>query len=76
MQTENKNKLHFVELILKSKSCNYIIVEVYSKPSNSFTYVDPSNCYPRKIENEYIKALLYDKDVSVTKMKNTKKGIS
>ena len=60
MHTENENWLHFVDLILISKGCNYILVKVYSKPNKSFTYMNPGNCYPLKVENKYLKALLYN----------------
>ena len=39
-------------LRLKLKGCNKITVDVYSKPTNSFTYVDPKTCYPSRNINK------------------------
>ena len=32
--------------------CNKTTVDVYSKPTNSFTYVDPKTCYPSRDINK------------------------
>ena len=48
METETENGLEFLDLRLKLKGCNKITVDVYSKPTNSFTYVDPKTCYPSR----------------------------
>ena len=32
--------------------CNKTTVDVYSKPTNSFTYVDPKTCYPSRNINK------------------------
>ena len=47
------NKLEFVDLNLQFDNVhNTISIDVYSKPTNSFTYVMPTTCYPnRNIEN-------------------------
>ena len=42
MKTEKENDLEFSNLTLK------FTVDVYSKPTNSFTYVDPKTCYPSR----------------------------
>ena len=47
MQIGNDNGLEFLDLKLKIQN-GKISVDVYSKPTNSFTYVMPSTCYPRK----------------------------
>ena len=44
METETENNLEFLDLRLKLKGCNKITVDVYPKPTNSFTYVDPKTC--------------------------------
>ena len=48
METETENGLKSLDLRLKLKICNKITVDVYSKPTNSFTYVDPKTCYPSR----------------------------
>ena len=40
MRAESKNGLEFLDLRLRLKGCTKITVDVYSKPTNSFTYVD------------------------------------
>ena len=52
METETENGLEFLDLRLKLKGCNKITVDVYSKPTNSFTYVDPKTCYPSRNINK------------------------
>ena len=53
MSIGDKEGLEFLDLKLSlDHLTKKIIVDVYSKPTNSFTYVTPSTCYPRKnIEN-------------------------
>ena len=46
METETGSHLEFLDLRLKLKRCNKITVDVYSKRTNSFTYVDPNTCCP------------------------------
>ena len=48
MQVADENRLEFLYLKLKIVEIN-LNVEVYSKPTNSFTYRLPSTCYPYKI---------------------------
>ena len=52
METKTENGLEFLYLRLKLKGCNKITVDVYSKPTNSFTYVDPKTCYPSRNINK------------------------
>ena len=47
MQIADDNGLEFLDLKLKIQN-GKISVDVYSKPTNSFTYVMPSTCYPAK----------------------------
>ena len=47
MQIADDNGLEFLDLKLKIQN-GKISVDVYSKPTNSFTYVMPNTCYPRK----------------------------
>ena len=47
---EAGNYLEFLDLKLKWES-GKITVDVHSKPTNSFTYVLPTTCYPRKSIN-------------------------
>ena len=51
MQTAGDDGLEFLDLKLKMVN-GKISVDVFSKPTNSFTYVLPSTCYPnRNIRN-------------------------
>ena len=47
MQVADETVLEFLDLKLKIVK-GKINVDVYSKPTNSFTYVLPSTCYPYK----------------------------
>ena len=46
MQIADENGLEFLDLKLKMNEKNKIIIDVFSKPTNSFTYVMPSTCCP------------------------------
>ena len=46
MQIADENGLEFLDLKLKMNENNKMIIDVFSKPTNSFTYVMPSTCYP------------------------------
>ena len=46
MQIADENGLEFLDLKLKMNENSKITVEVFSKPTNSFTYIMPSTCYP------------------------------
>ena len=50
MQVQDDDKNELLDLKLKLKSSN-IAVDVFAKPTNSFTYVLPSISYPRKSLN-------------------------
>ena len=52
MEIENENSLEFLDLRLKLKGYNKITLDVHSKPTNSFTYVDPKICYPSRNINK------------------------
>ena len=45
MQSADENGLDFLDLKLKMNENNKITIDVFSKPTNSFTYVMPSTCY-------------------------------
>ena len=47
MQAAGDDGLEFLDLKLKMVN-GKISVDVFSKPTNSFTYVLPSTCYPNK----------------------------
>ena len=48
---DDVNGLEFLDL--KTKCLNdKLSVDVYSKPTNSFTYIMPSTCYPVKNINK------------------------
>ena len=51
MEIETENGLGLLDLPLKLKCCNKVTVDVYSKSTNSFTYVDPKTCYPSRNVN-------------------------
>ena len=48
----NSSILEFLDLSLQINEDNKICVDVYAKPTNSFTYVLPSTCYPKKSINK------------------------
>ena len=50
MQVQDDDRNELLDLKLKLKSSN-IAVDVFAKPTNSFTYVLPTSCYPRKSIN-------------------------
>ena len=50
MQVQDDDRNELSDLKLKLKSSN-IAVDVFAKPTNSFTYVLPTSCYPRKSIN-------------------------
>ena len=52
METETENGLEVLDLRLKLTGYNQITVDVYSRPTNSFTYVDPKTCYPSRNINK------------------------
>ena len=45
---EPNNYLEFLDLKLQWEN-EKITVDVYSKPTNSFTYILPTTCYPKKV---------------------------
>ena len=47
MQAAEHDGLEFLDLKLKMVN-GKISVDVFSKPTNSFTYVLPSTCYPKR----------------------------
>ena len=50
MQVQDEDGIEFLELKLKLENSK-IAVDVFAKPINSFTYVLPTSCYPRKSIN-------------------------
>ena len=48
---DDVNELEFLDLKIKCLN-GKLSVDVYSKPTNSFTYVMPSTCYPMKSINK------------------------
>ena len=51
VQVQNEDGIEFSELKLKLENSN-IAVDVFAKPTNSFTYVLLTSCYPRKSLNK------------------------
>ena len=50
MQVQDEDRIEFLDLKLKCENST-IAADVFAKPSNSFTYVLPTSCYPRKSVN-------------------------
>ena len=50
MQVEDEDGIEFWDLKLKFEN-GEIAVHAFGKPTNSFTYVLPTSCYPRKSLN-------------------------
>ena len=57
MAIANESPLEFLDLKLYINEHNKIIVDVYAKPTNSFTYVLPSTCYPKRNINNVPKGI-------------------
>ena len=53
----NNSILEFLDLSLHINEHNKIGVDVYAKPTNSFTYILPSTCYPKKSINKVPKEI-------------------
>ena len=53
----NDSILEFLDLTLHMNERNEICVDVYAKPTNSFIYVLPSTCYPKKSINKVPKGI-------------------
>ena len=53
---DDVNGLEFLDLKIESLN-GKLLVDVYSKPANSFTYVMPSTCYPVKNINKVPKGI-------------------
>ena len=51
----NNSVLEVLDLSLHINKNNKICVDVYAKPTNSFTYVFPSTCCPKKKINKILK---------------------
>ena len=47
MQVQDEDGIEFLDLKLKLENSK-IAVDVFSKPTNSFTYMLPTSCYPSK----------------------------
>ena len=50
MQVQDEDGIEFLDLKFKLKNSK-IAVEVFAKPTNSFIFVLPTSCYPRKSIN-------------------------
>ena len=57
MSVANQSTLEFLDLSLHINEQNKICVDVYAKPTNSFTYVLPSTCYPKRNINNIPKSI-------------------
>ena len=53
----NNSVLEFLDLNLHINEHNKICVDVYAKPTNSFTYLLPSACYPKNSINKIPKGI-------------------
>ena len=57
MSVTNKSVLEFFDLSLHIDERNKICVDVFAMTTNSFTYVLPSTCYPKKNINNVPKGI-------------------
>ena len=57
MSVANESVLEFLDLSLHIDKDKNICVDVFAKPTNSFTYVLPSTCYPKKGINNVPKGI-------------------
>ena len=58
MQIADENGLEFLDLKLKMNENIKITIDVFSKPTNSFTYVMPSKCYPSNNMNNISRGIV------------------
>ena len=57
MSVANELVLEFLDLSLHIEEHNKICVDVFAKPTKSFTYVLPSTCHPKKNINNVLKGI-------------------
>ena len=57
MSVANQSTLEFLDLSLHINEQNMIFVDVYAKPTNSFTYVLPSTFSPKRNINNIPKSI-------------------
>ena len=57
MAIANESPLEFLDLKLHINEHNKIAVDVYAKPTYSFTYILPSTCYPKRNINNVPKGI-------------------
>ena len=57
MSVANESVLEFLDLSLHIDEHKKICVDLFAKPTNSFTYVLPSTCYPKKSINNVPKGI-------------------
>ena len=57
MSVANQSTLELLDLRLHINEQNKICVDVYAKATNSFTYVLPSTCYPKRNINNISKSI-------------------
>ena len=57
MSVADQSTLEFLDLSLHINEKNKICVDVYAKPTNSFTYVLSSTCYPKRNINNIPKSI-------------------
>ena len=67
---KNTCVLEFLDLSLQINEHNKIGFDVYAKPTNSFTYVLPSACYPKKSINKIPKGIAVRLKKYANQMKN------
>ena len=58
MSVANESVLAFLDLSLHVDEHSKIYVNFFAKPTNSFTYVLPSTCYPKKSINNVSKGIV------------------
>ena len=57
MSVVNESVQEFLDFSLHVNAQNKICVDVYAKPTNSFTYVLPTTCYLKRNINNIIKSI-------------------
>ena len=57
MPVAYESVLEFLDLSLHINEQNKICVDVYTKPTRSFTYVLPSKCYPKRNKKNILKRI-------------------
>ena len=61
-------------LLFNPQTCK-IATDIFAKPTNTFTYVDPNTCYPKRNINNVPYGVIYVSGGSATQTRNSKQEL-